>query len=85
MTKITNDEIAVLESLYNKENNIALMRATYENRDVAVIVRFRENNNGAEATPIAILIDEQFFDGLTPPPNPYEGMDREDPQSDVAN
>ena len=85
MAKITNDEITVLESLYNKENNIALMRATYEDRDVAVIVRFRENNNGAEATPIAILIDEQFFEGLTPPSDPYEGMESEDSRSDVAN
>lgn len=85
MSKITNDEIATLQSLYNQENNIALMRAKYEDRDIAVIVRFRESDNGAEATPVALLIDQEFFDRIVPPEDPYVGMESEDSRSDVSN
>lgn len=83
MTKITSDEISFFESMFNQENNIALMRAQFDGEDVAVIVRFRELSESVEASPIAVLINEEIFGRLTPPIDPYEGMEVED--GEVAN
>lgn len=78
MTKITNDEIAFFESMFNQENNIALMRAQFDGKDVAVVIRFRELSESVEASPIAMIINEEIFERLTPPIDPYEGMETED-------
>lgn len=77
MAKITQEEIYSFESLYNQENNVGLMRATFNDEDVAVIVRFRENDVGVEATPVAVLVNEVIFERLTPPEDPYVGMETE--------
>jgi hypothetical protein len=78
MEKITQDEMYTFESIFNQENNVALMRAEFDGEDVAVVIRFREEEHGVEATPIAVLITQNIFDRLVPPPDPYEGMEMED-------
>lgn len=78
MTKITQDELYTFESIFNQENNIALMRAEFDGEDVAVVIRFREEEHSVEATPIAVLINQNIFDRLVPPPDPYVGMEMDD-------
>lgn len=75
MTKITKEEMYSFESIYNQENNVGLMRAKFDGEDVAVIIRFREGDLKVDATPIAVLINEDIFDRLTPPEDPYEAME----------
>ena len=75
MAKITQEEIYSFESLYNQENNVGLMRATFDGEDVAVIIRFREGESSVEATPVALLINQEIFDRLIPPEDPYVGME----------
>lgn len=78
MTKITSDELYTFESIFNVENNIALMRATFDGEEVAVIIRFREEEHGVEATPVAVLLNQNIFDRLVPPSDPYVGMEMDD-------
>ena len=75
MEKINDEELYAFESIYNQENNVGLMRATFDGEDVAVIVRIREEEQRVEATPIAVLINQTIFDRLVPPSDPYEGME----------
>ena len=78
MTKITDEEAYAFDSMFNKENNLALMRAHLDEEEVAVIVRFRETDNGAEATPLAIIVTDNIFGRIIPPSDPYEGMEKAD-------
>jgi hypothetical protein len=75
MTKINNEELYAFESIFNQENNVGLMRATFDGEDVAVIIRLREEDTRVEATPVAVLINETIFERLVPPTDPYEGME----------
>lgn len=75
---LTLDEQAAFDSLYNRENNVALMRAMYNGEDVAVIVRTQETDHGFIAKPIAILITDSMFEMITAPENPHEAMVVED-------
>jgi len=78
MTNINDEEAYALDSMFNKENNLALMRAHLDEEEIAVIVRFRETDNGAEATPLAIIVTDNIFNRIVPPSDPYEGMEKED-------
>jgi hypothetical protein len=78
MQKITRDEIATFQSLFNKENNVALMRCTMWGEDCAVIVRVFDNGEKVEASPIALMMTDRVFDLITPPENPYVGMESEE-------
>lgn len=78
MTKINDEEAYAFDSMFNRENNLALMRAHLDEEEIAVIVRFRETDNGAEATPLAIIVTDNIFSRIVPPSDPYEGMEKED-------
>jgi hypothetical protein len=78
MTKISEEEAYAFDSMFNKENNLALMRAHLDDEEIAVIVRFRETDTGAEATPLAIIVTDNIFSRIIPPSNPYEGMEKHD-------
>ncbi len=78
MQKLTADEIATFQSLFNKENNVALMRCTMWGEDCAVIVRVFEEEGRVEASPIALMMTDRVFDLITPPENPYVAMESEE-------
>ena len=79
MNKLTADEIATFQSIFNKENNVALMRCTMWGEDCAVIVRvFDDGSSKVEASPIALMMTDRVFDLITPPENPYVAMESEE-------
>ena len=78
MNKLTPDEVATFQSLFNKENNVGLMRCTMWGEDCAVIVRVFEGDGKVEASPIALMMTDRVFDLITPPENPYTAMESEE-------
>lgn len=75
MQKLTADEIATFQSIFNKENNVALMRCVMWGEDCAVIVRVFEEEGKVEASPIALMMTDRVFDLIIPPENPYLAME----------
>jgi hypothetical protein len=79
MNKLTADELAAFQSIFNRENNVALMRCTMWGEDCAVITRVfhNEGEGKVEASPIALLLTDRVFDLIIPPENPFSAMEQE--------
>ena len=77
MDKLTTTEKMTLLRIVNGED-ISLMRAEFEGRDVAIVVEMdHSEEHRVGATPLAMLIDEDIFDRLTPPENPIDAQETE--------
>lgn len=88
---LTNQEQETYDRIVYGEENLRLMRASIDGDDVAVIVSFTDDEDVKEgedghrvsAEPLAILINEELFNRLTPPDNPIEAMIAE--EKDLGN
>lgn len=76
MEKLTQDEKMKLIRIINGDG-INLMRAQYDDRDVAVIVDMQAQEHEITAEPLAILVDQSFFEELTPPLDPLVAQETE--------
>lgn len=76
MEKLTRQEKMDLIRIMNGEG-ISLMRAEFEGRDVAVIVDLETSEHQISATPLAMLLDEDLFNRITPPANPIDAQETE--------
>lgn len=77
MNKLTQEEKMDLIRIINSDR-ISLMRATFEDRDVAIIVDMEDgDDHRIVATPLAMLLDDDLFNRISPPENPLDAQQTE--------
>ena len=77
MNKLTQEEKMDLIRIINSDR-ISLMRATFEDRDVAIIVDMEDgDDHRIVATPLAMLLDDNLFNRISPPENPIDAQQTE--------
>lgn len=82
---LTDQEQEAYDRIVYGEEDLRLMRATVDGDDVAVIVAFNDDEDikqgeegyNVSAEPLAIIVNKEMFDRITPPENPIEAMVRE--------